>query len=176
MTIEERLKSYSKNKARIGYLKLQLEGIMDNIKYGMGIEESDADTIEGMTYHRNIDGQPMGSGVSSKTERVALDYRCEQEKMVNPDGESIMMLRRVVEQEIRYLEREVAMVDAIMSALGEEERYIITRLYIDKMPWEYIIRDYAARYAPREERTLKDKRQIAMRVMEAVTWECTKTA
>ena len=80
MNLEHRLRTLREKTARIEVLKLEIEGLQEEIRLSTGIEETDEETIEGMTFRRSLDSIGRGNN-ASKTEKVALNYRQEQDRL-----------------------------------------------------------------------------------------------
>ena len=138
MTVHERLKRYKLQKARVDYLKLQLEGLLDNIKYGHGITETKEETIEGVTFRKNVSDMPMGGGYeSSKTERIALNVDDDMLKL-KADTNRLFEEKREMEQKIIIIEQEVKVTETVLSALNYEERFVIEKWFFDQMRITYI--------------------------------------
>ncbi|NLP33509.1 MAG: hypothetical protein GX353_10250, partial [Oligella ureolytica] len=55
MSLEHRLRTLREKTARIEVLKLEIEGLQEEIRLSAGIEETDEETIEGMTLRRSLD-------------------------------------------------------------------------------------------------------------------------
>lgn len=130
MTVYDRLKRYKTLKSRCDYLKLQLEGINDNIKNGHGITESKDEMIEGMTFRRSIDGMPPSGNSESKIEKIALNLDKEKERLKG-NAEHLFEEKRILEQRLAPIEREVKKTEIILSVLGKEEKLVIESLFFD---------------------------------------------
>ena len=131
MTVYERLKRYKCQKTKYDLLKLELDGINDNIKNGHGIQETKDEMIEGMTFRRSIDGMPPPSGNSeSKTERVALNLDKERDRL-KPNTNKLFEEKRALEQRLAPIEKEVRETEIILSVLGKEEKLVIESLFFD---------------------------------------------
>lgn len=169
MRVEQMLREYPQKKARLETLKIRLEGLKDDIQQGYGIEETDTDTIEGMTFASSRDGMPRAHNNSSPTERVAENYRKEQERLKKPIPASLFLEKRSLESQIRHLETDVAQVDAMMIALSAEEKLIIQKFYLERMPWRFVVEAYRERFGIYKElRTLHDIKNRALEIMEKI--------
>lgn len=132
MTVHERLKRYKTQKARCDFLKLQLEGLQDNIRNGYGISETKDETIEGMVFRRSINGMPPSGSNQSKTECIALDIDKEIERL-KPNTNKLFEQKHILEQQIAPIEKEVMETEAGLSVLGKEERLVIESWYFDRL-------------------------------------------
>lgn len=187
MIIEDKLKSYNYNTARLDWLKVEVQNLQDRIellkkelKRTEGIKETDEETIEALTFgNRSLDGQSTGKGSPNryKLENIALRYKEEQRELEKPrESEDIIseirQLRGKINNyynEIGELKKEIACVKACMKVLTREERFVIERQYFDGLQWRFICVEYMKEFGePKEERTLKSYRQRAIKKMEAV--------
>jgi hypothetical protein len=163
VNVEQMLKEYPEKKAKLETLKIELEGLMDNINRGYGIMESDEETIEGMTFALNMDGMPKAHNNESKVERIVEEYKKEQERLKKPLPANMFMQKRNLEHRIKALELEISMVDALMIALTTEEKLVIQKFYLEGLPWRYVREEYKKRFGePKEKQTLKRIRREAI--------------
>jgi hypothetical protein len=131
LTVYDRLKRYKCQKTRYELLKLELDGIKDNIRNGHGIQETKDEMIEGMTFRRSIDSMPPPSGNSeSKTEKIALNLDKERDRL-KPNTNKLFEEKRSLEQRIAPIEREIKETEIILSVLGKEERFVIESWFFD---------------------------------------------
>ena len=134
MNIEKCLREYREKTARIAILVLGISGLRDEINYSTGIIETQGETIEGMTFRRSEGG---GSNeISSKTERVALKFRDEQDKLGKPVSVSSLYQEiRDREGEKKRLLEEIDPMKIAIEGLSDKEKLIIKEFYINNNSW-----------------------------------------
>lgn len=130
MTVYDRLKRYKAKKSRCEYLKLQLDGLIDSIQNGHGISETREETIEGVALRTNTEGMPTGGFDESKTERIALNIDKERAKL-RANTNQMFEQRKVLEQELAPIEKEVKETETMLSVLGKEHRFVIEKWFFD---------------------------------------------
>src|SRR5690554_5418503 len=89
LDLESRLKTYREKTARIAVLELEIQGLEEEIKHSTGIHESDTETIEGMALRRSLEGAGANDN-TSKTERVAMNFKAEQSRLSKPQSVSYL--------------------------------------------------------------------------------------
>lgn len=135
MNLEERLRKYREQTARIEVLRLEIEGIEEEIKRSTGIHESDEETIEGMMYRRSLVGVG-GKGNESKVERVALKYKDEQGELCRPKNISHLYEQiRDKQGELKRLQDETLPVEKALKGITDKQRLIVTEYYINGNNW-----------------------------------------
>lgn len=147
MNIEKMLKEYREKCARIDILELEIEGLIEAIPHAEGIMETDEETIEGMALGRSMEGPGQSGNTSSKTERVALNYKEQQGKLKTPTAISELYEEiRKREAEKKRLLREVEPIKIALNGLSDKERLIIEEFYIKNNSWYVVTVRYQQRY------------------------------
>lgn len=138
MNLEDRLKTYKEKCARIEVLKLEIGGLQEEIRLSAGIEETDEETIEGMTLRRSLDIIGRGDN-TSKTEKVALNYRQEQNRLSKSrDISDLYEQIRAKQGELKRLEDETLPIEKALKGITDKERLVITEFYIKGNTW-YVV-------------------------------------
>ena len=146
MNIENRLKEYREKTARIKVLELEIEGLMDELHNADGITETDAETIEGMTFRRT-EGGGGSSEFSSKTERIALKYKDEQGKIKVPQEVSFLTEEiRKRQIELKRLREETEPISIAINGLTGQEKLVIEEFYINNSTWYTVSMVHQQRY------------------------------
>lgn len=146
MNIAEALRKYREKTARIAILDLEIQGLKDELKLSTGIIETDEETIEGMTYRRS-QGEGNSSEVSSKTERVAMNFRNEQDKLKQPHDRSYIYAEiRKREAEKKRLEDETLPIKIALDGLNAREKLIVEEFYINNNTWYTVSVIHQKRY------------------------------
>lgn len=164
MNIEKALREYREKKARIAILELELEGLKEELKLSTGFTETDEETILGMTFKRDISSNNVSSGNnSSKTERVAIKYKNEQDKLRSPKSlDKIYEQIRQKDGEKKRLQEEIQPIKIAIAGLSEKERLIIDEKYIENNSWYIVGQRYKERFGVYiAERTCKNIKQEA---------------
>jgi hypothetical protein len=128
--VYDRLKRYKPQKTRYELLKLELDGINDNIRNGYGISETKDETIEGVAFRRGIDGMPPSGNSDSKVERIVLNLDKERQSLKG-DIDKLFEEKRIFEQRLAPIEREIKETEIILSVLGKEEKLVIESWFFD---------------------------------------------
>ena len=163
------IKKHKQNKSRLECAKIRLEGLKDNINKGYGIKETDRETIEGMTYSKNVDGMPGSPSNDSKVERIVTTYREEQDRLRKPKSGDMFDEKRMLEEKIKRLQYEVDLVEAMLRALTTDERYIVEMKLIEEMSWQSLVKSYMEENKMyKDERTLRRIKKQAIDKMENV--------
>ncbi len=138
MNIEKCLRDYKEKSARIAILDLEISGLKDEINNSTGIAETDYETITGMTFKRSEEGG-SGSEVSSKTERVALKFKEEQDRLGQPAEVSYLYeeIRKREGEKARLLYENEPMKIAI-DGLSAKEKLIVEEFYINNNTWHTV--------------------------------------
>lgn len=135
MNIEKCLREYREKTARIAILNLEISGLKDEIQKSTGIAETDDETIEGMMFRRS-EGGGDSNEVSSKTERIALKFRDEQDKLGKPVSVSILYEEiKKREGEKSRLLQELDPMKIAIEGLNAKEKLIIEEFYINNNTW-----------------------------------------
>ena len=78
------------------------------------------------------------------------------------------------ESTTEYANRQVLIIEAWLQMLGDEERFVITKHLVDKLPWPMVVIEYEKRWGimqSRHERTLK---RIQARALERIVSDCVR--
>ena len=138
MSLEHRLRTLREKTARIEVLKLEIEGLQEEIRLSTGIEETDEETIEGMTLRRSLDSIGRGNN-ASKTEKVALNYKAEQNRLSKSRDTSYLHEQiRAKQGELKRLEDETLPIEKALKGITDKERLVITEFYIKGNTW-YVV-------------------------------------
>lgn len=170
--IDEILKEYRVNKAKVRCGELEIDGIEEYIRSGrMESREMPTETIEAMS----ISAKPLSDIPASKTnkfhsivEDVAIGYWDEWAKKP-PTREELQERISNIKSRIYLIRQEVTLVEEVLlPCLGQKERFIIECLYVDGYSWNDIVKMYSGKYEAREYETLKTMRNYAMKKMQDV--------
>jgi hypothetical protein len=135
LTLEDKLRTYREKTARIAILELEIQGLEAEIKLSTGIQETDAETIEGMAYRRSLEGGTGGDN-SSKTERVAMNFKQEQDKLSKPQDVSFLYGEiRKRQGELKRLQEETQPIEKALKGLSDKQKLIIDEFYIKGNTW-----------------------------------------
>jgi hypothetical protein len=135
MSLEHRLRTLREKTARIEVLKLEIEGLQEEIRLSAGIEETDDETIEGMTLRRALDSIGRGDN-ASKTEKVALNYRQEQDRLSQSQDISYLYEQiRAKQGELKRLKDEILPVEKALQGITDKQRLVVTEFYIKGNTW-----------------------------------------
>ena len=138
MNIEQQLRSHKEKLARISILQLELDGLEAELSLSTGITESDDETISSLMF-RVSQGSGGNGEVSSKTERIALNYKDEQDRLNQPSDISELYENiRNHKNEIRQLKSDVELIRIAIEGLNEKERLIIVEHYINNNSWNTV--------------------------------------
>jgi hypothetical protein len=135
MSLEHRLRTLREKTARIEVLKLEIEGLQEEIRLSTGIEETDEETIEGMTLRRALDSIGRGNN-ASKTEKVALNYKAEQNRLSKSlDISELYEQIRAKQGELKRLEDETLPIIKALQGITDKQRLVVTEFYIKGNTW-----------------------------------------
>jgi hypothetical protein len=138
LDLESRLKTYREKTARIAVLELEIQGLEEEIKHSTGIHETDMETIEGMALRRSLEGAGANDN-TSKTERVAINYKGEQSRLSKP--QSVSYLREQIrrrEGELKRLQDETLPIEKALQGITDKQRLVVTEFYIKGNTW-YVV-------------------------------------
>jgi hypothetical protein len=157
LTLEDKLRTYREKTARIAILELEIQGLEAEIKLSTGIQETDAETIEGMAYRRSLEGGTGGDN-SSKTERVAMNFKQEQDKLSKPQDVSFLYGEiRKRQGELKRLQEETLPIGMALDGLNPKEKLIIEDRCIDNYTWQEVTERWKATFGYHiAERTCKN--------------------
>ncbi len=135
MNLEHRLRTLREKTARIEVLKLEIEGLQEEIQLSTGVNETDEETIEGMTLRRSLDSIGRGDN-ASKTEKVALNYKAEQDRLGRSRDVSYLYEQiRAKQGELKRLEDETLPVEKALQGITDKQRLVVTEFYIKGNTW-----------------------------------------
>jgi hypothetical protein len=125
LTLEDKLRTYREKTARIAILELEIQGLEAEIKLSAGIQETDDETISGMALRRSLEGAGANDN-TSKTERVAINYKAEQSKLSKPQSVSYLYEQmRDKQGELKRLKEETEPIRIALAGLRDKERLVI---------------------------------------------------
>jgi hypothetical protein len=135
MNLEHRLKTLREKTARIEVLKLEIEGLQEEVRLSTGVNETDEETIESMTLRRALGGIGRGDN-ASKTEKVALNYKAEQDRLGRSRDVSYLYEQiRAKQGELKRLEDETLPVEKALQGITDKQRLVVTEFYIKGNTW-----------------------------------------
>ena len=135
MTLEDRLKTHREKTARIAVLELEVQGLEEEIQYSTGIRETDTETIEGMAFRRSLEGAGSGDN-TSKVEKVANNYKAEQDKLAKPQDVSYLYSQIKDKQgELKRLKDETLPIEKALQGITDKQKLIITEFYLRGNSW-----------------------------------------
>jgi len=133
--LEIRLKTHREKMARIAVLELEIQGLEEEIEKSTGIHETDDETIEGMAFRRSLEGGGGGDN-TSKVEKVANNYKAEQDKLAKPQDVSYLYSQIKDKQgELKRLKDETLPIEKALQGLRDREKLIIDEFYIKDNSW-----------------------------------------
>lgn len=133
--LEQRLKTHREKTARIAVLELEIQGLEAEINNSTGIHETDDETIEGMALRRSLEGAGGGDN-TSKVEKVAMNFRTEQERLQKPQDVSYLYSQIKDKQgELKRLKDETLPIEKALQGLTDKQRLVITEFYIKGNTW-----------------------------------------
>lgn len=135
MTLEDKLRTYREKTARIEILELEIQGLEAEIKLSTGIQETDTETIEGMALRRSLEGAGANDN-TSKTERVAMNFKAEQSRLSKPQSVSYLYEQiRDKQGELKRLQGETLPIEKALKGLSDKQKLIIDEFYIKGNTW-----------------------------------------
>ena len=133
--LEIRLKTHREKMARIAVLELEIQGLEEEIEKSTGIHETDTETIEGMAFRRSLEGGGGGNN-TSKVEKVALNFRAEQERLQRPQEVSYLYNQIKDKQgELKRLQDETLPIEKALQGITDKQKLIITEFYLRGNSW-----------------------------------------
>lgn len=170
MNIQDLLKNYKSNKAKIEMATLEIEQLSSLLQQPEQIQdESQEETIEAMSLATGTTCEVIcfTNKFNSKTENVAMSYLLEWSKDP-PTKQEIRNRMNDIKSAMYPLELEVKIVERVLGVLTERQRYIINLLYFERCSWTRITEMYEDNFERREETTLRRVRKEALDSMDAV--------
>lgn len=135
MTLEDRLKKHREKMARISILELEIQGLEAEVRLSTGIQETDDETIEGMTFRRALEGAGGGDN-TSKVERVAINYKQEQDKLSRPQEVSYLYDEiRKRQGEMKLLLEDTQPIEKALKGLSDKQKLVVDEFYIKGNSW-----------------------------------------
>lgn len=133
--LEIRLKTHREKMARIAVLELEIQGLEEEIEKSTGIHETDDETIEGMAFRRSLEGGGGGDN-TSKVEKVAMNFRTEQERLQKPQDVSYLYSQIKDKQgELKRLKDETLPIEKALQGITDKQKLIITEFYLRGNSW-----------------------------------------
>lgn len=170
--IDELLKNYRENKARVMCRKIDKEGYEKQLMYkGTIYIEPDKETIEGLAMPAvMISDMPRANTnkFHSATEAAAEHY---QEETINENDFDVFEIKEKIkelEYEIEQLQRDVDIVDAAMVALDTKEQFAIRKRYIEGYYISEIVIMFAEKFKYGSETTIKNMISDSLEKMDRV--------
>ena len=171
MRIEERLKTYKQDKARMKVLEIKLSELQkylnnpvdlrSEIIEGLGLSAAPIDEKPG-----RVSARPIGRPV----ERITIEV--EQEDMrIDALKSEIASSIVTIQEELDRLRIGIEPVEAALEGLSDRERFVIEQFFIEKLTW-YVVRSrFEQRYnMPCSNATLKrDKRSALGKIRKILT-------
>lgn len=166
MRIEERLKTYKQDKARMKVLEIKLSELQKYLNNpvdlrsemieGLGLSAAPLDEKPG-----RVSARPIGRPV----ERITIEV--EQEDMRIDALKSEIASRIVtIQEELDRLRIGIEPIEAALEGLSDRERFVVEQFFIEKLTW-YVIRSrFEQRYnMPITTRSLRtDKRNALVKL------------
>jgi len=174
--IVQLLRRYKSNKAKIQLYNIEIEGLEEMLsaeKYR--VIEDERECIEGICLKANaITGMPVyhNSLFSSSTEKAAFTYH--EEQIWEPEDSYTLKNRiREIKSRMYRLEMEVRQVDAMLTVLNREQRFIIEQYYIEGCRWPEIQKQFELNFKQLYTlNTLYAWRDRALEKMDSVFLKC----
>lgn len=139
--IVQLLRRYKSNLAKIQLYNIEIEGLEETLALGkLSAEENENDCIEGLCMKANtITDMPLNKNnlFRSTTENAAGSYRSEM-KWESDDTYCKNKIRELKSRMYR-LEIEVRQVDAMLTVLSREKRFIVEQYYIEGHRWPEVM-------------------------------------
>lgn len=143
--IENMLRDYPKDEAKLTEIKLKREEYEERLNYaGSVYEESEKEVIESM----QLKGQAYDSihsntnSISDKTSKVALSYNKEMNHINEEDR--VYLEKKILEcnKLEAELDKKIVRVKNMINQLSKEQKFIIKTYYLEKSKWDYVANEY----------------------------------
>lgn len=158
------LSRYREMQATLRYLDNEMRGLRQLLKDERFILEQLASDALPATDH-SATGR-TGAADGGRPERLAV-----RSAMGDPSGLRELLRRKKLQRESAAYA--LARIDALLSALTERERFVITKFYIEKFGWSEIADMYRAKtWESREIPALKKLRDKTIKKLERLVLEC----
>jgi DNA-directed RNA polymerase specialized sigma subunit len=169
MNIQDLLKGYKVNRAKVRIAHLEIEQLQDLLSTQIKYDESTDEVIEGMSLPAVVisDGGGKSGKISSPTESVAFAYLIEW----RADPPARLEIRQKITNllsSIYGMELSIKLVDGAMTALTDRQRFVIEHLYFEGLSWMRVAEAFEQQFEYREEVTLKRYRKEALDKLDEV--------
>lgn len=160
--IRDQLCNHKVYRAKLKVLRMELDHMKTLLEKELSHDESSIEIIEALALPAQAPRTGgRGSSIGSVTERVALGY--EEELNEEPPARYLLRSRiSSIESSIIHYEYELEALNRALSALSAVELFIIRALYFEDLPWLKVTELYAVNFGPKNERTLKNYRRVAV--------------
>lgn len=164
--IEKMLREHLKNQSKLTEIELKKAEYEVKLQYaGTVHEDTDQEVIENM----QLAGQPYDSvhsntnKISDKVSSTAMNYHKELRHINKED-------RIYLENKIKELnhikddlDKKIVRVDNMLIQLSSEEKFVITKYYMEKSKWDYVSQQYCVEFQkPKSINQLLNIRDIAL--------------
>lgn len=164
--LEKMLREHLKNQSKLTEIELKKAEYEVKLQYaGTVYEDTDKEIIENM----QLAGQPY-SGIHSNTNKVsdkvsstAMNYHKE---LIHINKEDRVYLENKI-KELNHikddLDKKIVRVDNMLIQLSSEEKFVITKYYMEKSKWDYVSQQYCVEFQkPKSINQLLNIRDIAL--------------
>ena len=152
---DELLRNYRVTKARIAYLRSQIETHERFLKIC-----TDGMINDMVSLSQAITGMPHGSGTGDPTGRLAMDI---ESGKVSPFVQELQETMAEMVLELNKIAPEARAVEIALGAIGDRERALITMKIIDEFSWDEVIHKFNNSYGGKQtKRTLQRMIERAM--------------
>lgn len=164
--IEKMLREHLKNQSKLTEIELKKAEYEVKLQYaGTVHEDTDQEVIENM----QLAGQPYDSihsntnKVSDKVSSTAMNYHKE---LIHINKEDRTYLENKIKElnSIKdELDKKIVRVDNMLIQLSSEEKFVITKYYMEKSKWDYVSQQYCVEFQkPKSINQLLNIRDIAL--------------
>lgn len=168
--LENLLREYSKNEAKLTEVKLKKEECEEELKYASEVFiESKEDTIEGMQLtSATISETPISrtNKISDKTINTVINYPKELYK--NKNKRDLATLENKIKKytvEEEKLNKIVVRVKNLLQPLNEKQKFIIKEFYIHKSNWNQVSSEFKENFNELSIKQLQNIRDKALEIM-----------
>lgn len=164
--LEKMLKEHLKNQSKLTEIELKKAEYETKLRYaGTVYEDTDKEVIENM----QLAGQPY-SGIHSNTNKISdkvsatvMNYHKEL-KHINKE-DRVHLENKIDEfNNIKdELNKKIVRVENMLVQLSSEEKFVITKYYMEKSKWDYVSQQYCVEFQkPKSINQLLNIRDIAL--------------
>lgn len=150
MTIENILRTHLEKKARVRFRQLDIEELNKMLEYkDKEYKESHNEAIEGLCMNASVISdmpKSITNKFHSKTETAAMNYR---EEYIHSNDFDVIEIKGNIEQIKKDIEQdiiEVERVEAMLTSLNYQERFIVEQYYIHGLKWPYVENFYYEKF------------------------------